>query len=374
LDKISVFVSSDIRDLTPGNRWLTTIEEELKECTVLIVICSQSSLTRPWINFEAGCGWVKGIPLIPLCHSGQKKDQLPFPFIQYQGIQLEDENSGLLLAQTLSKYFKSISPHVRKGVLAKSIDKVKPNMIASEALPFIIKSTKERTKLITDDLQTLFSSEDVNKEIVWSSSFLSAFAISKDDVVTAEKQENHRLLLLENELLCNLARKGCTIKCIISPASSNFIRHVSVDYAIDRTETLVNFLTSDDVILDNIEFVIAELGSKNLYIIGNMSCFEGYKNGLDQGYGLTLKQTSTEVIKANIDVYGAYFDDLSARTISKWKGSHIEGINRKAILRNSVISCLYESIDFLNCIKANQVNNVENRELNLSADIEDNIC
>ena len=59
LNQIAVFVSSDINCVTPGQQWLNTIEEALNQCKVILLICSPSSLTRPWINFEAGCGWIK---------------------------------------------------------------------------------------------------------------------------------------------------------------------------------------------------------------------------------------------------------------------------------------------------------------------------
>ena len=44
LCQIKVFVSSDVRDLTPGHRWLEKIETALKECNILLIICSPSSL------------------------------------------------------------------------------------------------------------------------------------------------------------------------------------------------------------------------------------------------------------------------------------------------------------------------------------------
>ena len=75
LGQISVFVSSDVHELTPGERWLRKIEAALKECELLLVICSPSSLTRPWINFEAGCGWMKGTKMVPVCHSVQQNSQ-----------------------------------------------------------------------------------------------------------------------------------------------------------------------------------------------------------------------------------------------------------------------------------------------------------
>lgn len=70
LGMIEVFVSSDGSSVKMGEKWLNDISDALERCAVEIVICSPISVRRPWINFEAGAGWVRGIPVIPLCHSG----------------------------------------------------------------------------------------------------------------------------------------------------------------------------------------------------------------------------------------------------------------------------------------------------------------
>ncbi len=148
------------------------IDDALKTCNLLLIICSPSSLTRPWINFEAGCGWVKGIKMIPICHSGQKKDQLPFPFSLLQGIELEDKKFAQLFLEALAIHFNLGVPTVRKGIFAKEIDKAKRNTYIPDATPEIITSQQERTQLIIDDLQTLLSSEGVDKQTVWTSTCL----------------------------------------------------------------------------------------------------------------------------------------------------------------------------------------------------------
>src|SRR5437016_4793185 len=71
LGMIEVFVSSDAEDLPAGGVWFQAIETALHEATMMFVICSPASLVRPWINFEAGCGWIKEMNIVPLCHSGQ---------------------------------------------------------------------------------------------------------------------------------------------------------------------------------------------------------------------------------------------------------------------------------------------------------------
>ena len=59
LGEISVFVSTGPEDITAGNQWFNTIENALDDTKVLLVLCSKESIVRPWINFEAGAGWIK---------------------------------------------------------------------------------------------------------------------------------------------------------------------------------------------------------------------------------------------------------------------------------------------------------------------------
>lgn len=79
LGMIEVFVSSDAESNAMGSRWLDNISLALKNCSIEIILCSSNSVARPWINFEAGAGWVRQIPVIPICHSGLTPSKLPLP-------------------------------------------------------------------------------------------------------------------------------------------------------------------------------------------------------------------------------------------------------------------------------------------------------
>ncbi len=79
LGLFDIFVSSDSGSLAMGDKWLETIVVNLKACSVEVVLCSPKSVQRPWINFEAGAGWIRDIPVIPICHAGIKPSDLPIP-------------------------------------------------------------------------------------------------------------------------------------------------------------------------------------------------------------------------------------------------------------------------------------------------------
>src|SRR5262245_1028805 len=75
-------------DVGLGVNWLSRVDEELKRAEALLVLVSPRSLNQPWINFESGGGWARGVPVIPICHGGAHHDSLPFPFNVLNGVTL----------------------------------------------------------------------------------------------------------------------------------------------------------------------------------------------------------------------------------------------------------------------------------------------
>lgn len=91
LNMIEVFVSSDPTSIKLGRKWLDEITHALKNCAVEIILASPESVKRPWINFEGGSGWVRDIPVIPLCHSGMFPSKLPAPLGSLQAATATEE-------------------------------------------------------------------------------------------------------------------------------------------------------------------------------------------------------------------------------------------------------------------------------------------
>lgn len=85
LGLIDVFVSSDADSIRLGGKWLLSLTTALKCCKIEILLASPTSVKRPWVNSEAGAGWVRDIPVIPLCHSGMTLETLPTPLSELQG-------------------------------------------------------------------------------------------------------------------------------------------------------------------------------------------------------------------------------------------------------------------------------------------------
>ncbi|MDD5491332.1 MAG: toll/interleukin-1 receptor domain-containing protein [bacterium] len=104
LGQLEVFVSSNPDNIPAGNKWLDDITDALKDTKLLIILYSPLSRNRPWINFEAGCGWIKNIIIIPVCHSGLLLQQIGSPISSFQGLEISNNNF-------VDDFFGAISKH-----------------------------------------------------------------------------------------------------------------------------------------------------------------------------------------------------------------------------------------------------------------------
>ena len=90
LGGVEVFVSSERKSIGLGRRWLDAISKNLSSASAYIVLCSPHSVLRPWINFEAGAGFVRDVEVVPACHSGLAPGNLPSPLNFLQAMSLND--------------------------------------------------------------------------------------------------------------------------------------------------------------------------------------------------------------------------------------------------------------------------------------------
>jgi hypothetical protein len=111
LGSVTVFVSSDARSITPGDDWRAGIEEALRTADIALVVCTETSLGRPWLGFEAGAAWMAGARVVPVCYHGLSVDALPMPFSSRQGLDLghnDDVNALLSLLITAGGFDHSL--------------------------------------------------------------------------------------------------------------------------------------------------------------------------------------------------------------------------------------------------------------------------
>ena len=102
LGQVEVFVSS--HDVTSGEQWFPRLEGELSDANVMLTLCSPTSVSMPWINFETGACHLKGIPVIPICHAGMDVESLPVPLSFFQGLNAGDQQFPSELMKDLAKH------------------------------------------------------------------------------------------------------------------------------------------------------------------------------------------------------------------------------------------------------------------------------
>jgi hypothetical protein len=92
------FVSSDRGSIPLGSEWAERIRAALAQSALMLILVSPASASRRWLYFEAGAGYVKGIPVIPMCVAGMTLPDLEPPLSLLEGIELPgaDAQSRLL--------------------------------------------------------------------------------------------------------------------------------------------------------------------------------------------------------------------------------------------------------------------------------------
>ena len=118
---VDIFLASDITSVPAGSRWLEEVIKGLQQSQFHVIICSSYSVSRPWINYEAGAARVREIPIFPLCHSGLVPSQLPVPLSESEGGILTDPKSLQKLYERIASMIGSSVPHVDFGKLAKEL-------------------------------------------------------------------------------------------------------------------------------------------------------------------------------------------------------------------------------------------------------------
>ena len=110
LGVLDVFVSSDKKSIQAGSPWLDDLNTALEDARFVLVLCSTESIGRPWVNFEAGAGWIRGITVIPVCHSGLSPSQLPVPLSLLQAVRGSEPDDLRSLYETIAVQLSMRTP------------------------------------------------------------------------------------------------------------------------------------------------------------------------------------------------------------------------------------------------------------------------
>lgn len=121
LKTINVFASSHEESIQLGDDWISTIKKSMTDCKLIILLCSPLSITRPWVNFEAGAGWIRNIPVIPLCHSGITPGKLPVPINSFQGGLLNNKEDMIKVFNRIAKILDINTPKIEEDSFFNAI-------------------------------------------------------------------------------------------------------------------------------------------------------------------------------------------------------------------------------------------------------------
>ena len=112
-----VFLSADQSQVLAGDIWLDKIRAALEKCEVLVLMLSQRSLGRAWVNFEAGGVWLSKRPVIPVCFGNVSKGNLPQPYAGMQAANIPDD--ALYLLKSIHEHLNLPGPGPISPVLKK---------------------------------------------------------------------------------------------------------------------------------------------------------------------------------------------------------------------------------------------------------------
>jgi TIR domain len=118
---LDVFASSDTESIGAGDDWLAALEDALRGASLFLVLCSPTSVHRPWPHFEAGAAWIQGVPVVPLCHAGLRPSDLPMPLSTRQGVALDTAEGVERLYARLARLAGCAPPSVDHARLASAV-------------------------------------------------------------------------------------------------------------------------------------------------------------------------------------------------------------------------------------------------------------
>jgi hypothetical protein len=119
---VEVFESSDRLSIPAGAKWLTEVMQGLERANLHLILCSQDSTSRPWIQFEAGVSHFRQIPIVPICHGGLTCAQLPVPLSEYEGVQASEQDGLLALYRMIAVALGSSIPDIDFRAFAADVD------------------------------------------------------------------------------------------------------------------------------------------------------------------------------------------------------------------------------------------------------------
>ena len=196
-ESFPVFVSSDPKSIGGGKVWFEHIRSELRKAKVVLVLVSQESAKREWINFEAGFGDGAGACVIPVLIRDYGFNELDFPLKGFQGRRINDithilhdiaAEVGLSAPTDLDEQrFVGEVRSIAAGILSKGIA-LQPVMFLKEGSSRILRFRLSNTG--DTDVELIEVEAAVPKSVLvnqaWSAHYIPSVLSPSDQVIDDE--------------------------------------------------------------------------------------------------------------------------------------------------------------------------------------------
>jgi hypothetical protein len=147
---LELFISSDATSIPVGTDWLEKLLVALNAAELQFVICSPDSVRMPWLNYESGAVRVRGVEVIPLCHSGIAPAQLPVPLCMSEGLLLTEPAGLRKLYARIAEILSSDIPDVPFDTYAAEFRKLEIDYARQRAQDAAAKMTPNNEGIVED--------------------------------------------------------------------------------------------------------------------------------------------------------------------------------------------------------------------------------
>jgi hypothetical protein len=131
---VDIFVSSDFKSIGAGDDWYSAIMSAVRAADIHLVLCSQDSITSPWINIELGAALCRQErKILPVCHTNLLwKDFRVRPLADKQGFDAGTADGLAYLYATVAGVLGSAVPKVDFGALAAIINEIESRYLEAK--------------------------------------------------------------------------------------------------------------------------------------------------------------------------------------------------------------------------------------------------
>ncbi|MBI4798605.1 MAG: toll/interleukin-1 receptor domain-containing protein [Desulfarculus sp.] len=193
LNAVDVFVGSDGNSIRGGDRWMETIESNLRNAKIVIILITSKSVGRKWVYFEAGGAFFGGARVIPLLDGSISINKLGPPLNYLQCCLLNDtihlSHIYSLIAECATMNTPSINFNELAGKLAQK------DGVANESNDIHL-DAKEKSEILVPSAGPTKNIRDIAKSVI-----KQAFAREISNMMATTGKERDHSEELVNHML-----------------------------------------------------------------------------------------------------------------------------------------------------------------------------